>query len=431
MTGRLLTLARQVLRSDYLPIFFLITAVQGTVLISQALSAFIVPAAELGVIRTFESVFAVFVLVASFGAPSLSIREMAIARHSADHALMLRDLMLLPVMGAILSALVAIILILAGVPLIEGPALSLGLGIFLLIAVNFVRLIAAVAQGLQIVRQVYLAVLGGALACMVAQVLGAAAGTATSWVIGRLAGEAILLISLLLSAKGCLPAVEWSAPMNFRRLAKTMASATTLNLALIVRMMADAAPITLLSMIAAGTLLGPNGTDHHLRSEIGYFGFATLAMTLAMLPISIVSQREQPILTQASLADKDRLAASLRRRMLLAALMIALPLMAAAGALYLAGVPKILPAMLPAAVLFAVMPIRAAALARAGILMAHGRYSPILATNVVELAVSIIYVLLIGQSASKWTGVAAIAIGSSVSLIGLYLVERRSPRAAA
>lgn len=426
MIDRARRLVTQAVYSDYLPIFALIIAVQGTVLVSQALGALLVSPAHLGVIRTFESVFGVLVLVAGFGAPALAVREMAMHHDPTEQANVLRDLTLLPISGALITVAAAGALMLAGINFVDGPGIALVLGVFLLIAVNLVRLVAAAAQGLQIVRHIYLATIAGSLACAAIQTIGAVSGSAAGWVAGRLVGEAVLLASLVTAAWKHLPKVVWSQPIGPRRLAGTMGRATVLNLALIVRMAADAAPIVLLSLAFKQKMLISIAAAQSLREEIGYFGLATLAMTLAMLPISIVSQREQPVLTRATTSERARLEAALRQRMLFTSIVISLPLLAMAGLFNYLQIPKISPAMLPAAALFAIVPVKAIALARAGILMSRGRYAPILATNIVELGMTILYVLVIDQSATKWTGVAAIAVGSGVSLIGLHIVGRSS-----
>jgi len=101
-------------KGDFLPILALVIAVQGTVLVSQSVAALLLDTAAVGRIRLFESMISIGVLIAGFGAPALAIREMASHEHAERRGEMLRDLLILPVMGAILICVVALIATLFG-----------------------------------------------------------------------------------------------------------------------------------------------------------------------------------------------------------------------------------------------------------------------------------------------------------------------------
>jgi O-antigen/teichoic acid export membrane protein len=426
MTGKLRSLYQRLSVGDYLPIFLLIIAVQGTVILSQALAAVIVSPAQLGDIRTFENVFAVLVLTASFGAPTLAMREIAIHQNQSERAQTLRDLILLPVVGTLITILICVGLGVAGFNFFNGTITALAFGIALLITVNLTRLFSAVAQGLQIARVIYLWAFGGALLCATIQTAGAMIGTSIGWIIGRLIGELVLLTTLAISIRGNLRDVAWLEPVATSRLIATMGRATIINLALIVRMMADAAPIVLLNLLVRQQLLQRLHPASELRNDIGYFGLATLTLTIALLPISVMSQREQPILAQVRSSERDNLETEFRHRMLFLSIYVCVPMIVIMIALHFMDIPKISPAMLPAALLFAIIPFKTVMLAQVGILMSHGNYKPILAINIVELAAIIIYMLGIDHSATKWVGVTAIAIGSCISFVGLQFVARHS-----
>ena len=411
----------QIVDDDYFSILALILAVQGTVLASQAIAALFISIELLGAIRTFESVFAVLVLIAGFRAPALAVREFALRENTNNHALLLRDLTLFPLVGAVLAALLSIGLILAGFKLEEGPGQVIALGLLLLISVNLTRLAAAVAQGLQSVGRVYRAAIGGACGCAVIQVLGAATGHVEGWIAGRLIGEILLLSIIVIFNRAHFPSPQWFAKLDVRSLFTKLAQATSLNFGLIVRMAVDAAPIALLNIVASWQIALSLRGDRDLLVDIGHFGLATLAMTAAMMPLSVISQRQQPILTAAAANDRRRLELELRKRMIWTSIAVSIPLMALALLVHFLSFRQISMAMLPAAALFMLVPAKSVALAQAGILMSYGRYKAILAVNVVELLVTIIYVLFNYELATKWTGVEAIAVGSVVSLFGLHL----------
>jgi O-antigen/teichoic acid export membrane protein len=295
--------------ADFLPVLVLVTAVQGTVLISQSAAAIFIDPVAIGKIRLFESIISVGVLFAGFGAPALAIREMAAHSNTAHRAELVRDLLLLPIFGATVlsvSALAGALFEANWIMPLQGVMLATAV---LLVAINMVRLAAAISQGLLIVRHVYRWVLLGSLLAAALQVAGAAFGTLPSWIGGRLLGEVVLLAFILFAMRGNFPNVAWRQFPRVRALMGTMARATIVNTGLIIRMVADAAPILLLSGLLSGIAPRASGLD------VGHFGIATLFLTAALLPISVVAQRTLPLLTAASGGQQYLIIRAFRRRM--------------------------------------------------------------------------------------------------------------------
>jgi O-antigen/teichoic acid export membrane protein len=421
MIKKLRTAIKGLFYGDYFPIFALIVAIQGTVLISQGVAALMIPPAELGVIRTFESVFSVMLLVAGFGASALAIREMAIPGDDDDRGRALRNLLLLPIIGAVVTTIGAVVLTIAGARFISGPALSLTLGMGLLIAVNFVRLSAAIAQGLQIARKVWLFASIGAGLCAIIQVVGALNGTLTGWITGRLSGEAVLLTGLLFAMRGTLPKIRWLDPINLRAFLTMMSRAMVINAAFILRMLADAAPIVMLALIIR------TGGD---RADVGYFGIGTLLVTLGLMPISVFSQQLFPILASSSSVQEARRVGTQMLHQLLGAsitVMVALILVVILSAEF--GIRNFEQGGGIISILMFSVPLRALSVGFSTMMIAYGSYSPSLWVNLIEFVVVVaIFLICKGFVPPLWIAVAASLSGAMVSLIGMFCFDRALPR---
>ncbi len=112
------------------------------------------------------------------------------SRDNADkRGEMLRDLLILPILGAMIVCIVALGAALLGAAWLLPLRDLLFTSSLLLVAVNLVRMVSAVAQGLVIVRHIYLWVIVGSVFAATFQIAGAAYGSLSGWLVGRLTGE--------------------------------------------------------------------------------------------------------------------------------------------------------------------------------------------------------------------------------------------------
>lgn len=424
MRDRLTAYLNILVRQDYLPIFVLILSVQGSVLISQAVSVLLVSPGLLGSIRTFESVTSVLVLLAGFGAPALAVREMAAYETPDERAAALRDLMLLPAVGVGVIGIAIVLALATGWSWIQPLKAILPTALLLLLLVNLSRLMAAVAQGLLIAGRVYLFAIPGALLSAALHVIGAWHGSVGSWALGRVAGEAILLTLLLAGVWRQLPGLNIRESLHARRFLRGMGRATLVNSGLIVRMTADAAPILLMGVTIAWGLHGAVDRDS-MRLNIGYYGIANLVLTFGMLPLSVIGQQAVPRLT---LAYRQGGFAAARRSYFDRVVLLSTCAGAAIAAVALLAhftldIPSA-PALLPAAVLMIALPIKALASALGVTLLASGRFATPIWVNGVELIVIVLAFAIAPYPSSVWTAVIATIVGSMVSLAGLQLSAR-------
>ena len=402
-------------KGDFLPILALVIAVQGTVLISQSGAALFLDPVAIGKIRLFESVISIGVLVAGFGAPALAIREMAAHPNTALRAELLRDLLLLPLLGAAVLGVLALVGALLEAKWILPARDVLLASALLLVAVNLVRLASAVSQGLLIVRHIYGWVIVGSLLAAALQVAGAAFGTLPSWIAGRLIGEIVLLACILFAMRGNFPGVAWRQFPRIRALLTTMSRATIVNIGLIIRMVADAAPILLLGGLVAGIAPQASGLD------MGHFGVATLFLTAALLPISVVAQRTLPLITAASGNVQDAIMRLFRRRMMMLGFAIAGIIAAAAMGLRLFDNGRLDAGLVAAAVLMLSIPFKAVASAYGTTMLAKGELGWPVWITFAEL------VLITGVMATSsmieplWKAVLAVIAGSVLSMVAFSL----------
>jgi len=410
-------------QSEYAALLVLIVSIQGTVLVSQAVAAIFFDPVFIGKIRTFESGFSVMLLIAGFGAPGLAIRELAASRHDPELAgTQFRNLILLPVMGAVIALVVAVPLQHVAHPAFSIGFLSLAAAALLLALVNTVRLLSAVGQAIGATRTIAFAVLVGAMLSGMAHLAGALGGTLESWLMGRVAGETILLIFLIMSFRRFLPT---SAGWRFHstRFLRLIARSTTVNLGLITRMAADSAPILMLGFAVAAAVHAGTGDEIALRSNVGYFGIATLLLSLGMLPISVVCQQAIPYLTRAESGD-DRL--TIRRATLLRAVAVAL-----SGALLIGMALLILTLVglvdwAAASAALALLPslfLKAIAATCGSVLLASDRLSPPMWVNLAELGAIAGVFACADQAYGVSVAVVATLIGSVISAGGMLMIE--------
>lgn len=407
---------------DFFPIFVLIVSIQGTVLVSQGLATLFLPPDKLGQIRTFESVISIGILVAGFGAPALAIREIASHPDDGGRTLVLRNLILLPLFGALITgfAILAVAIFASDWLRVGGEILFAA--IFLLMAANLVRLSSAASQGMRIVRSVYGWVIAGSILAVAIQLISATTGDLTSWVVGRVVAEVILLISLLVGMRYRFSLTVWTQRIDLARLLSTMGHATLVNAGLILRMIADAAPILMLNGIF---LIGISGAS---LADVGHFGVATLFLTAAQLIPAVLSQRTLPYLASERGARQSARAAEFRRAMFLTGCIIAL-FGSGIGILALHfDDGRLRPGLLAAlAALFAV-PLKSLATAYGTIMLAQGHFRLPVWVTLGELFCIVLVVRLGLGSTPLWQAVAALICGSLISVLGMLIASKISQR---
>lgn len=402
------TLIRRFQRNGYLPLLVLTVAIQGTVLISQTLASLFVPLDHTGAIRTFESVASVAILCGSLGTQTLAIREIAAARASDRQARILGELLFLPFIGAGALGLLALVLMMTGRTLGGVGATSLLPAIALILLVSLTRLLSGAAQGLFKVDAVYRWVIVGSGAAVLCHLAGAFWGSLTSWIIGRCLGEAILLASVAHALWNACPALWTMGRASLRGIALWVRTGISVNIALILRMTADALPIVMMGAISA-------------RAVIGQFGIATLALTLALLPIAVSTQLALPKLAAVPLAEQRQAF----RRLVFGVLAGAVLLSGGATGLGLAVRPWLGSAerdsVTAILVILWTLPLRSLALGFGALSLARSNYLGPLLVNLVELVTVATVMALKPFGGTIWTPLLAVFIGASVSFAGMAL----------
>ncbi len=396
----------------FLPLFVLMIAVQGTVLVSQSLSTLILNPSEIGSIRTFESVVSVLVIVAGFGAPTLAMRDTAAANieHRGEA---IRNLLILPIIGIAIVAILLLATLLLDFDFVQPLKELAAFALFLILSINITRLVSAISQGLMIVPRIYIVVFIGSLLAIAAHLVGAGQKTLFSWISGRVVGELILAVSILAASMKYWPKIQWTRRFQFLPLLKTAGRATLVNFSLIFRMAADAAPIVLLGIYSAAS------------DDIGNFGVATLLMTFATLPLTIITQNGLPQLVSADGSRQPELIHILKRRLLLGSGLIAAIIIAVISLLRFAIETEYDDALLAAMILTATLPLKSYVVFSGTILLAYNRYILALITNFLELLLIALIFIVLGQQADIELAVIAVIAGASLSSFVLFLFRHK------
>lgn len=400
-------------RGDFLPVLALVIAIQGTVLISQSAAALFLAPAAIGQIRLFESAVSVAVLVAGFGAPALAIRDIAAHREGAVRSELLRDLLLLPILGAAALGLLGGIITLFEFDWAAQVANVLIASLALLVAVNLVRLASAIGQGLLIVRHIYLWAVAGSLMAATSQIFGASVGSIGSWIGGRLLGEALLLACILFAMQGNLPALSWRTAPRIPALLKTMGRATLVNAGLTLRMISDAAPILLLGGVLPGIVKEASGAD------VGHFGVATLFLSAALLAPAVVSQRTLPLIAAASESMRPVIFHQFLLRMIAVGLVVAAVLTTIAVSLRFFDDGRLDRGLVAAIWIMLSVPVKSIATAFGTMMLAMGELRLPIWITLLELTVVVLVFSCVGGTDAVWTATSSVIIGAVMSLIGM------------
>jgi hypothetical protein len=274
---------------------------------------------------------------------------------------------------------------------------------------------SAVAQGLVIVRHVYIWVIAGSIMAASMQIAGAAFGNISGWITGRLLGELALLISMLFAMRRHFPDILWRQRLHLGNLFNNMVRATIVNAGLILRMFADAAPILLMGGVFGG--LGPPASG----DDIGHFGIATLFLTACLLPLSVMSQRALPLITTARQHGGSAAIPIFRRHLLLASILIALTMSGALILVSLTNQARQDQALWAGAALMLAVPMKAVASGIGTIMLAHGELKLPVWITLAELLTILMVFACSGTTDAVWTAVLSVIIGSGASL-GMFML---------
>lgn len=352
---------------DIVAVLALTVSVQGIVVGGQFLFAFVAKPEELGVIRLLESAFAIALLASSCGMPSVVFREAALSAGVAGRIALI-------VQASILTSLVVGVVLLAGGALyavtgwgVTGHAWAVLIAMTgVLWPANVARIAVSAAQGAQMARMIWRKLLVYSCAAVTVLFFLAQMYGINGWVIGRYTvefGLAILTVRAMSAGSRKENGAMVSAFGGIRGLFWLGATA---NFAFLIRAVSDNLPILLLK--AGGGV----------PEQLGWYGFAGLAMFVPTLLLSVLLQEKLPTLVLSIERREEfdlRLAELLRRLLwgaaLSAGLMFVLSLLlysrliftnyaTAASAMFLLGVS---------------LPFRAVVLTAGGAAVAHGRYA--------------------------------------------------------
>lgn len=389
----------------------LTVALQGAPIISQAAAALIVPLAVMGEIRTIESALPILILLGSFGASSLAVREVAAAPSDDARQTISRDLLLLSLAGSLLLFIVGIVL-LGFAPTSWSPWILSALPLLpLVLLVNINRCLGGAAQGWGRTDAISVPVAIASFIAVICHLAGAWVDRTSGWIAGRYVGELVVMVSFASLLRVTFGAA-FQAPVHWPRFGQLAGGAMVLNSAFVLRAAADALP--LLALAAAGVA----------DTEVGAFGMATLVLTMAMLPIAVLSQFTLPNLARAAAAKRTT-----NRRVL--QLLFAIGIFAMLG---IGGTALLLATFLPAdlqiaahfiALLSVAIPLKAAAIGYGTRLIAAGRFDAPLKGNSIELAA---IVLLCATDPTPLRCGLAVIVGAALSLTSLAWLDHRPMR---
>ena len=287
------TQVRHMVRWDAGAMLVVTLSVQGIVIGSQLLAAFLVSPEVLGAIRWLESAFAILLLVASCGMPAVAFRETALCEGSfARRRLFVRAIS--PTLA------VAFLIFFAGcwTYLVDRSLLQNGLWVWLIAATgvlfpaNVARVGIAMIQGAQLARSYWLSLMIIALAGTTVLVWAAFAYGIKGWVAGRYAVECALAIFVIIIFFRQISGSNRDSQRNLG-LRSLLGFGVAANFALTIRAFCDNLPILLLKSGATTPM------------DLGFFGFASLLLFAPLLLMSVFMQLHTPKLVALHRQPKE------------------------------------------------------------------------------------------------------------------------------
>lgn len=273
---------RHMIRWDAGAVLAVTVSVQGIVIGSQFLAAFLVSPEELGAIRWLESAFVILLLVASCGMPSVAFREAALCEDSSAR----RHLFVKAVWPTLAFGF---LIVMSGclVYLVAPSMFDGGLWVMLLVAsgvilpANVARVGIAMIQGAQVARSYWHMLLVLAFVGIALLVWATFSHGIQGWIVGRYVEEgglALFVATVFLRRVSGLNC-DFQRSFSARSLLRFGVAA---NFALIIRAFCDSLPILLLKSSAIRPV------------ELGLFGFAGLLLFAPLLLMSVFMQLHTP-----------------------------------------------------------------------------------------------------------------------------------------
>lgn len=369
-------------------IFAVIVAVQGVVVVAQLLVAFRVNPSDLGIIRWVESVFAIFLMLASWGMPPVLFRQAALYSDSAAHYLIFKRGAVISVSFSLLFITVAVFYWLFSRYLknLDSRAIWLCAMGGVLLPASTSRIGVAIIQGAQLTSIYWRRLLLTSIISIFFLLLGVWIWGLIGWILARYVSE-FLLVSIVFfgfyysKGAGSIATCR-DVLLDFSRLIHVGAIA---NVALLTRTIADNFPILLLGIFASNA------------DELGYWGLTSLFVFAPQLLLSVYAQNLTPQLVrsfkEAELEGVEILKIArrsfLRVGILAASLfcVISLLLTLLPGSRYMNAWSTIF-------VVGLFFPVRAVLAVNGAVLMALPNYRAALLINIIEVIVLLVFVVV-------------------------------------
>lgn len=405
MIAKLRQCLKKLEAEGFFPIFVLTACVQGTVIGTQLLVTFFLNPSEVGIVRSLESALSVMILVGSFGAQALSIRDVAIHRKISDQILVLRSIYLLVLVGAILIIVGVFTMRVVWQKSVMLDMLMLTSGMVFL--TNAMRATTGFAQGAGLVNKIYLLLVPLSILAVVIQLAITSRWGISGWVIGRYLSEGVMLIGVAALLYKTIFPVEIKGPIDLLQLRKLGYNGILVNSALMLRVLTDSLPILILTVLKVPT------------DRIGFFGIAVLVMTTASLPLAIVAQRALPLMLMRN--GHQETANTQTRDLVLLIIKLALGgsavLTLGSLLLYWGVGGRYELAFLLTAVLCWNLPLKGLALAYGTVLMVKRSYSISIWINIVEVTLVAITGFILVKRWGVVGAICAVTLGSVWSMI--------------
>ena len=392
-------------------------SVQGLVIGGQLLVAFVVSPEELGAIRWLESAFAILLIAASCGIPSIAFREAALCSGPVARSRLFRRSVFLPLVLALLVIFVGTASYFRWASEFHDDAwLYLLAASGVLLPANTARVGIAIIQGAQVARLYWRWLVVVTLVGVAVLVGGGFLHGLRGWIAGRYLVEfgLAMFVAIALIRRDRQHELDsvFGIHSSWQALFKVGASA---NLALMTRVLSDNLPILLLKAYALRQV------------ELGWFGFAGLILFAPLLLMSVLMHHFLPslvMLHKEPEAFRYTLGNTNKALMLCAVLgalcvaFFALLIHFVASQSYADSAPAIL-------LLAVTLPFRARIMTAGSALVAHGQYGTALALNLLEVVAMLI--LMAVFKADTATTMAAVVLCNTIisAVVFAVLINRK------
>ena len=388
-----------------------ILAIQGTTYAAQLIMARLLGPLDFGVVRSVEAIVAIALVFGSAGMPSLAIKSIAEAEDEGARGRVLQRLISLTIGVGILTA--AITAILGGI-FFDATTTSYARALLWLVPISAIaRTALNYHQGVKSVHRVALLAAAMSVVSLVLTVVLVDRWRLAGWLGARYMSEALLAGTMLWTVRRVLSA-RASAPAMFSY-GNLLHLGIAIAASLLVRTGVDNLGVLAMGFVGVA------------RSDIGYFGVASLIASALLLVPGALANLSLPAIIEsfAVRRDVERRAG----RLLAAGLAFSLPL---AGALmWLAPIlahvfaPAYLPGIPIIRILLIAVPLRAATSTAGAVLLAAGRVHSTLVINLLTLGVGIAALgLLVPAHGGTGAAIATVVMESFASLSAIVWAIR-------